>query len=346
MDLPRSDAAKSLLPIEPTAVMASSGVAAAHAIGSTLDDNDALGCAVRLAVLKIAKHDTAFDLTPMAVASLADLVMVVARFMARDLSCFCRHAGRKTVTVPDVLLLARKLPPNLQEQFSTFCSNLNDQQNEKVEVTRKASGMRQQVGVAKKQNRPAGRRKEKLEANDTSSTSSSSLSMNGVHANAHASKAVGQFSSSDDSSQDSAVKRSKALLKRHYVAQAAAAKKATTPRSKETSKKKRSRSGKKRARNGVDASPQVFVLDSPPSLPTMPSLAPLSGVENKRPATMKKRFRLGQEGHGVDLVDNHESSKVSAFNHRIQKPTGASRVREILSTMDHDDSGTDEYSFA
>ncbi|KAF2404884.1 apoptosis-inducing TAF9-like domain 1 family protein [Trichodelitschia bisporula] len=75
------------------------------------EDEERLKSALWFAIGQIIDSTTAstsFNATPQFIGALTELVYTQIAFAARDLEAFAKHAGRTTVNVDDVLLLARR----------------------------------------------------------------------------------------------------------------------------------------------------------------------------------------------------------------------------------------------
>lgn len=85
--------------------------------------------ALHLAVGNICRReDTAAAQAPQtskdAIEALTQMTFHYAtKCLAKDLVAFCKHANRKTITVDDVKLVARKNPRGLLESLEGFCDN-------------------------------------------------------------------------------------------------------------------------------------------------------------------------------------------------------------------------------
>ena len=90
------------------------------AVGTICRQQDIAGNEIE----SISATPTAPQTSKEAIESLAQMTFHYAtKCLAKDLVAFCKHANRKTITVDDVKLVARKNPRGLLDSLEGFCDN-------------------------------------------------------------------------------------------------------------------------------------------------------------------------------------------------------------------------------
>lgn len=116
-----------------------------------------LRSAVQYAVAQICENqkDGTATMSPSTLAALSELTFCCATCsLSNDLVWFARHANRRTVTVDDVKLVARKNPNHLLEQLESFAEQRKLQKGlhtmEAVRKERAQSPKKQQKSASRK----------------------------------------------------------------------------------------------------------------------------------------------------------------------------------------------------
>lgn len=99
-------------------------------MASSLIEESDLRSAIQFAVIQICAEEDADQVTrmsPKALSALAELTfMYTQSALAPDLTAYCRHAGRKTITEADVKLVARK-SENILSRLEAFSGDQKGQ---------------------------------------------------------------------------------------------------------------------------------------------------------------------------------------------------------------------------
>ncbi|KAI9374724.1 kinetochore component CENP-S-domain-containing protein [Aspergillus egyptiacus] len=103
-----------------------------------MDQNEDVGLEERLksalwlAIGKIVDEETiklGVNATPQFIGALTELVWVQIETASQDLECFAKHAGRSTINVSDVMMLARR-NEGLESILKAFIDQQREQQEE------------------------------------------------------------------------------------------------------------------------------------------------------------------------------------------------------------------------
>ncbi|CBF89155.1 CENP-S family protein [Aspergillus nidulans FGSC A4] len=91
-----------------------------------------LKSALWLSIGKIVDEETiklGVNATPQFIGALTELVWVQIETASQDLESFAKHAGRSTINVSDVMMLARR-NEGLESILRTYIARLREQENE------------------------------------------------------------------------------------------------------------------------------------------------------------------------------------------------------------------------